>query len=80
MFKYMASILNEYHYQGKNLDAVSSYQYGPICVAEEYRARGVGEMLLEYQRKVFATALSRHRYLCQCAEPALVCISYPQPV
>ncbi|HCQ8621055.1 TPA: GNAT family N-acetyltransferase [Klebsiella quasipneumoniae] len=54
MFKYMASILNEYQYQGKNLDAVSSYQYGPICVAEEYRGQGVGEMLLEYQRKVFA--------------------------
>ena len=54
MFKYMASILNEYRYQGKKLDAASSYQYGPICVAEEYRGQGVGELLLEYQRKVFA--------------------------
>lgn len=54
MFKYMASILNEYSYQGKKLNAASSYQYGPICVAEEYRGRGVGELLLEYQRKVFA--------------------------
>ncbi|WP_342538777.1 GNAT family N-acetyltransferase [Klebsiella variicola] len=39
---------------GKKLDAASSYQYGPICVAEEYRGQGVGELLLAYQRKVFA--------------------------
>ncbi|WMJ66089.1 GNAT family N-acetyltransferase [Klebsiella variicola] len=38
----------------EKLDAASSYQYGPICVAEEYRGQGVGELLLEYQRKVFA--------------------------
>ncbi|STS93289.1 Uncharacterised protein [Klebsiella variicola] len=69
MFKYMASILNEYRYQGKKLDAASSYQYGPICVAEEYRGQGVGELLLEYQRKVFAPRYPRHRYFRQCTEP-----------
>lgn len=54
MFEYMASILDQYSFQGERLDAATSYQYGPICVAEEYRSRGVGELLLEYQRKVFA--------------------------
>jgi len=54
MFEYMASILNDYTYQGERLDPETSYQYGPICVAEEYRSRGVGELLLDYQRKVFA--------------------------
>ncbi|SQC16362.1 Uncharacterised protein [Klebsiella pneumoniae] len=62
----MASILNEYRYQGEKLDAVSSYQYGPICVAEEYRGRGVGEMLLEYQRKVFDRVIPSSLPLSMC--------------
>ncbi|WP_232251604.1 GNAT family N-acetyltransferase [Serratia sp. MYb239] len=55
MFDYMADILKDYAYQGQQLSAETSYQYGPICVAEEYRSNGVGELLLEYQRKVFST-------------------------
>lgn len=55
MFDYMASILKEYSFQDRALDAKSSYQYGPICIAEEFRSCGIGEQLLAYQRRVFAT-------------------------
>ena len=58
MFDYMAGILKEFTYQGVNLDAETSYQYGPICVAEEYRSCGIGESLLAYQRHVFAARFS----------------------
>lgn len=54
MFKHMAGILNEFNFQGKKLDAFTSYQYGPICIAEEYRSLGIGESLLAYQKQVFA--------------------------
>lgn len=58
MFDYMASILNDYTFQGKRLDAKTSYQYGPICVAEEYRGCGIGELILAHQRQVFAARYS----------------------
>ena len=35
MFDFMASILNDFTFQGKKLDAEISYQYGPICITEE---------------------------------------------
>ena len=54
MFDYMTSILNEYSFQNKRLDAITSYQYGPICIAEEFRGHGVGELLLACQRRIFA--------------------------
>jgi ribosomal protein S18 acetylase RimI-like enzyme len=54
MFDYMSRILEQYRYNNERLDADSSYQYGPICVAEEYRGCGIGELLLDYQRKIFA--------------------------
>lgn len=54
IFKYAANILNEYRYQGKKLDAASSYQHGLICVAEGYRGQGAGELSSEYQREVLA--------------------------
>lgn len=54
MFDYMASILHDYAFEGKSLSPMTSYQYGPICIAEEYRSRGIGERMLNYQRKVFS--------------------------
>lgn len=54
IFNHMANILNHYELNGKKLDRATSYQYGPICIAEEYRSQGIGESLLAYQRQVFS--------------------------
>ncbi|WP_226020497.1 GNAT family N-acetyltransferase [Serratia symbiotica] len=53
MFDYMQGILGDYLFDGERLNKQTSYQYGPICIAEEYRSKGVGEKLLEYQRRLF---------------------------
>ncbi|WP_370930882.1 N-acetyltransferase family protein [Bartonella sp. DGB1] len=53
MFDYMQSILNDYSFNGERLNKETSYQYGPICIAKEYRSKGIGEKLLEYQRYLF---------------------------
>ncbi|QZN97569.1 GNAT family N-acetyltransferase [Symbiopectobacterium purcellii] len=55
MFDYMASILNAYTFNDHKLDPAHSYQYGPICIAEAYRGRGIGELLLAHQQQIFAT-------------------------
>ncbi|WP_127960477.1 GNAT family N-acetyltransferase [Serratia microhaemolytica] len=54
MFDYMQGVLGDYFFQGECLSKQTSYQYGPICIAEEYRSKGIGEKLLEYQRRLFA--------------------------
>lgn len=54
MFDYMAGILNNYTFQGVKLDAETSYQYGPVCIAQAYRGRGIGESLLDFQRQIFS--------------------------
>lgn len=54
MFDYMQEILDEYKFNNEQLSKDSSYQYGPICIAEEYRGQGIGEQLLDYQRKLFS--------------------------
>lgn len=55
MFDYMAKILEEYRFNGQALSAVTSYQYGPICIDPAYRSQGIGEIMLDLQRKVFAS-------------------------
>ncbi|WP_380180819.1 GNAT family N-acetyltransferase [Kalamiella sp. sgz302252] len=54
MFDYMANILQNYQFRNESISAVSSYQYGPICIDAAYRSQGIGEKLLAFQRKVFA--------------------------
>lgn len=53
MFVHMAGLLPEHRHEGKKLSPENCYQYGPICIAEEYRGEGVGEALADLQRKVF---------------------------
>lgn len=51
MFKHMASFLETLSFQGKQLTLNNSYQYGPICVAKEYRGNKIFENLFEYARE-----------------------------
>lgn len=54
MFKHMAEILDQYTFDGKPLDVKTTYEYGPICIDEEYRGQGLGEKLIEFQRREFS--------------------------
>lgn len=58
MFEYMQDILDGYTFDGEQLSKQASYQYGPICIAEEWRSLGIGERLLAFQRKAFAKRFS----------------------
>lgn len=51
MFEYMASFLETLEFEGTKLTMNNSYQYGPICVAKEYRGSGVFENVFEFARK-----------------------------
>lgn len=53
MFLHMVELLPEHRHEDKKLSPENCYQYGPICIAEEYRGEGVGEALADFQRKVF---------------------------
>lgn len=49
----MQIILGVYLFDGERLNKQTSYQDGLIYIAEEYRSKGVGKKLLEYQRRFF---------------------------
>lgn len=51
MFEYMASFLETLEFQGKKLTINNSYQYGPICVAKEYRGQKIFENIFEFARE-----------------------------
>jgi len=51
MFEYMASFLETLEYKGQKLTLDNSYQYGPICVAKEYRGNKIFENIFEFARK-----------------------------
>lgn len=53
MFEYMTNILDQYECQNTTLTPDNSYQYGPICIDESHRSLGIGEKLIECQRKEF---------------------------
>ena len=41
-------------YQGKPLSAFNSYIYGPVCIARQYRRRGLLRGLYDFQKKDLA--------------------------
>ncbi len=51
MFEYMASFLETLEYKGQKLSMENSYQYGPICVAKEYRGNKIFENIFEFARE-----------------------------
>lgn len=51
MFEYMVSFLETLEYKGQKLTMNNSYQYGPICVAKEYRGNKIFENIFEFARK-----------------------------
>ena len=55
LFAHMITHLPEKTHGGQPLSDTNSYQYGPICVAGEYRSSGLFERLFEYSKHQMST-------------------------
>ena len=54
LFQHMIADLPTIQYLGRTLSTENSYQYGPVCIAREYRGRGVLENIFEFSRQQMA--------------------------
>jgi len=55
LFRRMIADLPNIEYLGRILSTENSYQYGPVCIAGEYRGRGVLEHIFEFSRRQMAS-------------------------
>jgi hypothetical protein len=55
IFPLMVSLLPSWQFQGQSLNATTTFQYGPVCVAKEYRGQQVLPQLFETLRSNFAS-------------------------
>lgn len=55
LFRHMIADLPNIEYLGRVLSTENSYQYGPVCIAGEYRGRGVLEHIFEFSRRQMAS-------------------------
>jgi hypothetical protein len=51
LFRHMIADLPNIEYLGRVLSTENSYQYGPVCIAGEFRGRGVLEHVFEFSRR-----------------------------
>ena len=51
IFAYMATLLGDITQFGEKITAGNSYQYGPICIAEAWRGKGVLEPFFAFARQ-----------------------------
>lgn len=59
IFAYMATLLPDVTQLGEKITMKNSYQYGPICIAEEWRGKGIFEPFFAYAR---GQMQSKYRY------------------
>jgi hypothetical protein len=50
IFEYMISLFPKLEFQDFEVNSTSSFQYGPICIAQEYRGKGLIHLLFEFMR------------------------------
>jgi len=55
LFRHMIADLPNIEYLGRTLSTENSYQYGPVCIAGEFRGRGVLEHVFEFSRRQMAS-------------------------
>ncbi len=48
IFAYMTTLLGEITQFGEKITAANSYQYGPVCIAEAWRGKGVLKPFFDY--------------------------------
>lgn len=51
MFVYMIENLHKLTFDNQPLTTENSYQYGPVCIAREFRGQGLLERMFEYSRQ-----------------------------
>jgi hypothetical protein len=54
IFPYMVSRFPNLNFQGKEITTANSFQYGPVCIAKEYRGQGWFNHIFEAMRLVWA--------------------------
>ena len=55
---YMASIIDQYSFEGQSITLQNSYQYGPICIARAHRGSCLLESLFAFTLNVMSTRYS----------------------
>lgn len=50
IFEYMIGLFPKLEFQDFDVNATNSFQYGPICIAKEYRGKGLIHSLFEFMR------------------------------
>jgi hypothetical protein len=50
IFKYMISLFPNLKFQDFEINSISSFQYGPICIDKKYRGKGLINLLFELMR------------------------------
>jgi len=54
IFAHMVTLFDQFTFDGERMTVDNSYQYGPICVDENHRGRGIVQGLYEFARKSMA--------------------------
>ena len=50
IFEYMISLFPKLKFQDFEINSISSFQYGPICIDKKYRGKGLINLLFEFMR------------------------------
>ena len=50
IFNYMVSRFPQINFRGREITTENSFQYGPICIDENYRGRGIINLIFEEMR------------------------------
>ncbi len=58
IFPFMASRLPELSFNGQSITTNNSFQYGPVCIALEYRGQGLFQKLFEEMRSTWLSDYS----------------------
>ncbi len=53
IFNFMVSRFPELSFQGKEITTANSFQYGPVCIDENYRGKGLLNQIFEEMRLKF---------------------------
>jgi len=53
IFNFMVSRFPQLSFRGKEITTDNSFQYGPICIDQEYRGQGIINQIFETMRLVF---------------------------
>lgn len=50
IFKYMISLFPKLHFLDFEINTITSFQYGPICIDKKHRGQGLINLLFEFMR------------------------------